>query len=251
VIFRKAHRSESASDLDARDRRKRGRDGGSEPGWSGLQPPESAPTDPTGAGSAPARTMVAGDAVGEPSRLGPFDAAEMDHEDDVGRVDLGGLKIRVFDDIELRLQVDEATQQVVAALFVQGDSALELRAFAAPRSTSLWDEIRREIAVETTRRGGVVTEGSGPYGAEIKVVVPTQAPDGRQTSQASRIVGVDGPRWFLRGTLIGRAAADADVAGPLLAAMSQVVVVRGKAPMAPRDMIPLKLPEGVRTAPES
>jgi Protein of unknown function (DUF3710) len=193
---------------------------------------------------------MVGAAPTQPGRRGPFDAAEMDHEDDIGRIDLGALKVRVFEDIELRLQVDESSQQVVAALFVHGDSALELRAFAAPRSAGLWDEIRREIAAETTRRGGVVTEGSGPYGAELKVVVPTQAPDGRQVSQASRIVGVDGPRWFLRGTLIGRAAAEAEVAGPLLAAMSQVVVVRGKAPMAPRDMIPLKLPDGVRTAPE-
>ncbi len=239
MIFRKAQQSHTTSDLDARDRRRRGRRGADEAGSDGAQSPEEYPGE---AGRAP------GVAAG-PNHPGPYDAAEMDHEDDVGRVDLGALKVRIFDGIELRLQVDEATQQVVAALFVQGDSALEMRAFAAPRSAGLWDEIRREITAETTRRGGVVTEGSGPYGAEIKVVVPTQAPDGRQVSQASRIVGVDGPRWFLRGTLVGRAAAEADVAGPLLAAMSQVVVVRGKAPMAPRDMIPLKLPDAARTAP--
>ena len=239
MIFRKAQQSHTTSDLDARDRRRRGRRGADEPGSDGAQSPEEYPGEP---GRAP------GVAAG-PTHPGPYDAAEMDHEDDVGRVDLGALKVRIFDGIELRLQVDEATQQVVAALFVQGDSALEMRAFAAPRSAGLWDEIRREITAETTRRGGVVTEGTGPYGAEIKVVVPTQAPDGRQVSQASRIVGVDGPRWFLRGTLVGRAAAEPDVAGPLLAAMSQVVVVRGKAPMAPRDMIPLKLPDAARTAP--
>jgi hypothetical protein len=182
-------------------------------------------------------------------RHGPYDAAEVEMPDDpasVGRVDLGGLQIPAMEGIELRLQIDQASQTVVAALLVRGDSALELRAFAAPRSTGIWDEIRKEIAVETTRRGGVATEAIGPFGPEIKVVLPTRTPDGRQVTQTSRIVGVDGPRWFLRGTLIGRAATDPAVAGPLLHAMSHVVVVRGKAPMAPRDMIPLRIPEAAR-----
>jgi hypothetical protein len=186
----------------------------------------------------------------EPQRRhGPYDADEVEMSDDpasVGRIDLGGLQIPAIQGIELRLQIDEASQAVVAALLVRGDSALELRAFAAPRSTGIWEEIRKEIAVETTRRGGVATEAVGPFGPEIKVVLPARTPDGRQVTQTSRIVGVDGPRWLLRGTLIGRAASDPGEAGPLLHAMSHVVVVRGKAPMAPRDMIPLRIPEAVR-----
>jgi hypothetical protein len=57
-----------------------------------------------------------------------------------------------------------------------------------------------------------------------------------------RFVGVDGPRWFLRGLFAGAAAADPAAAAPLEAVFSQVVVVRGDHPMPPRDLLELKLP---------
>lgn len=238
MIFRKANPSHTDSDLDSRDRRRRGRRRDDDvPTWPQEDVAEEAPSAPS-SGSASAERGH-----------GPYDASEVESVDEpfeVGRIDLGGLQVHPVEGIELRLQVDEASQTVVAALLVQEDSALELRAFAAPRSGGLWDDIRREIAAETTRRGGVVTEATGPFGDEIKVMVPTRLPDGQQATQASRIVGVDGPRWLLRGTLIGRAANEPEAAGPLLAAMAQVVVVRGRNPMAPRDMIPLRLPDAAR-----
>lgn len=54
--------------------------------------------------------------------------------------------------------------------------------------------------------------------------------------------GVDGPRWFLRGVLSGRAAIDDDAAAPLLEVLRAAVVVRGTEPMAPRELLPLALP---------
>ncbi|MGW0226910.1 DUF3710 domain-containing protein [Actinopolymorpha singaporensis] len=246
MIFRRAN--SSPADLDARDRRRRGRRPADDdvPTYAVDEQSGTEAAD-TGAGTRAATGAT-------PRAQGPYDASEVEslHEPlEVGRIDLGGLQVHPVEGMELRLQVDEESQSVVAALFVQEDSALELRPFAAPRTEGLWDEIRREIAAETTRRGGMVTEGTGPFGPEVKVVVPAMMPDGQQATQASRIVGVDGPRWFLRGTLIGRAAVEPDAAEPLLAAMAQVVVVRGKGPMAPRDMIPLRLPdEAQRIGPE-
>ena len=55
-------------------------------------------------------------------------------------------------------------------------------------------------------------------------------------------VGVDGPRWFLRGVLSGRAAIDEASAAPLLDIFRAAVVVRGTEPMAPRELLPLTLP---------
>jgi hypothetical protein len=231
VIFRKARMPHSASELDARDKRKRGR----EPEPEGHHFPEAeseyvAPESDSGRHRAPARDK------------GPHDAADIDAESGEW-IDLGGLLLRPLEGTELRLQVDEGSQTVLAALIVRGDSALEIRAFAAPRSGGLWEDLRREIAAETTRRGGTVTEGTGPFGPELKVVVSGRQPDGSTGTQVSRIVGVDGPRWFLRGTLLGRAAQEPEEAEPLLHALEHVAVVRGKGPMAPRDMIPLKLPD--------
>ena len=60
--------------------------------------------------------------------------------------------------------------------------------------------------------------------------------------QLVRFVGIDGPRWFLRGMFSGTAAADPAAAVPLEAVLSQVVVVRGEHPMPPRDLLELRLP---------
>jgi Protein of unknown function (DUF3710) len=231
VIFRKSEKTTTSEQIEAYDRK------------GGRRRREREDADPyahlTGGGPADRERPPR-----QPDHPGPYDASEIDLSGPgPQRIDLGGLVIAPLQGMELRLQIDEATQTVVAALLVMGESALELRAFAAPRTGGLWDELRKEISSETTRRGGVVTENRGPYGTELKVIVPVRAPDGSQVSQVSRIMGIDGPRWFLRGTLVGRAAGEPQVAAPLLQALAQVVVVRGKAPMAPRDMIPLHIPE--------
>jgi hypothetical protein len=102
--------------------------------------------------------------------------------------------------------------------------------------------VRKDIASEAAKRGGTATEVDGEFGTELKVVVPVQTPDGRQATQPSRIVGVDGPRWLLRGTFLGRSAQQADPDGAVEQAFHDVIVVRGEGAMAPRDMIPMRMP---------
>ena len=51
--------------------------------------------------------------------------------------------------MELRLEVDQSNQQVNAATAVLGESALQMQAFAAPRSGGLWDEIRERTLKST------------------------------------------------------------------------------------------------------
>jgi hypothetical protein len=57
-------------------------------------------------------------------------------------------------------------------------------------------------------------------------------------------VGVDGPRWFLRGVISGDAAVDPQLGAVMEELFRSVVVVRGTAPMPPRDLIPLHMPQG-------
>jgi len=127
-------------------------------------------------------------------------------------------------------------------MFAGPESGLELRAFAAPRSGGIWDEVRADIAAEATRLGGSATESDGEYGTELTLKVPVQTPDGKQATQPSRIVGVEGPRWLLRGTFLGRSALQPDPEGVLESAFRNVIVVRGNDPMAPRDMIRMQMP---------
>jgi hypothetical protein len=73
--------------------------------------------------------------------------------------------------------------------------------------------------------------------------------DGRTGHQASRFVGVDGPRWFLRGVFNGPASHDHAAAEPLEDVLRSCVVVRGTDAMAPRDLLPLTLPAAATPAP--
>jgi hypothetical protein len=181
-----------------------------------------------------------------PTGSGPFDAAEVDARDD-GRLDLGALRIRGVGGMELRLEVDEQAQQVVGATAVIGDSAVQLQAFAAPRTAGVWDEIREEIARSIVSQGGTADDVRGELGRELRTRMPSAGPDGRTVYAPARFVGVDGPRWFLRAVFSGRAAIEDDAAAPLMEVVRDTVVVRGDAAMAPREMLPLRLPE--ETAP--
>ena len=58
----------------------------------------------------------------------------------------------------------------------------------------------------------------------------------------ARFIGVDGPRWFLRGVIAGEAIVNAEAAAKIEELFRSIVVVRGTTPMPPRDLIPLHMP---------
>ncbi len=174
-------------------------------------------------------------------RGGPFDRSEVEGLD--GRLDLGALWLTGVPGMELRLEVEEESQNVVGVTAVLGQSAVQLQAFAAPRSEGIWDDIRTEIAASITSQGGTADRTSGPLGAELRAQMPGQGPDGRTVFSPVRFVGVDGPRWFLRAVLSGPAASDESAASALLDVVRATVVVRGDEAMAPRELLSLKLPE--------
>jgi len=144
--------------------------------------------------------------------------------------------------MELRLEVDQEAQTVVGVTAVLGESAVQLQAFAAPRSEGIWADIRSEIAASITRQGGTAEDAAGPLGTELQTRMPGQDAAGRTIFSPARFLGVDGPRWFLRAVLSGRAAIDPEAAEPLIDVVRSTVVVRGDEPMAPRDLLPLQLP---------
>jgi Protein of unknown function (DUF3710) len=181
-----------------------------------------------------------------PAGTGPFDVADVEIGDDPLRVDLGSLVVKAGPGLELQLQVDEASQLVAAVMLVSQTGAVELRPFAAPRNEGIWDEVRKELAAEATRRGGTASEMTGEHGKELHIVAPVTGPRGEQLRQPSRVVGIDGPRWMLRATFFGSAANDPDSGGVLEQALRDVVVVRGSAPIPPRAPLPLRMPGNVQ-----
>jgi len=171
---------------------------------------------------------------------GPFDHSEVGGSDQ--RIDLGALRILGAEGMQLRLEIDQEQQAVVAASVLMGDSNLQLQAFAAPRSEGLWESIRGELSESVTTRGGTAESVEGPFGIELRTRMPSQDKNGRTVFAPARFLGVDGPRWFLRGVISGRAAVEDTKAEPLLQVFRDTVVVRGQDPMAPRELLTLTLP---------
>ncbi|HEY8701221.1 MAG TPA: DUF3710 domain-containing protein [Arthrobacter sp.] len=178
---------------------------------------------------------------------GPFDVSEIPSRD--GYVDLGALLVAPSEGLQLRLEVEEATQRVVAVTMDLNGSSLQLQAFAAPKSEGLWEEIREQIGQSVGSQGGQVEEVQGGFGPELIAKLPAGAADGSQGYRVARFIGVDGPRWFLRGVLGGAAAVDRGAAAPLEALFRQVVVIRGDSPMPPRDLLQLRLPKDATATP--
>ena len=178
---------------------------------------------------------------------GPWDASERHvDEDDPNRADLGALSVEGHPEVELRLQVDEASQQVQAVMLVGRDGAVELRPFASARHEDLWDELRPRLSEEAKRHGGTVEEVDGPFGPALRLSMPVVDGEGRRGTQLSVVHGIAGPRWMLRVTAFGRAATAYDEDQPLETTMRSVIVNRGTTPMAPGDPLPLTLPAGAR-----
>ncbi|SEB73839.1 DUF3710 domain-containing protein [Microbacterium hydrocarbonoxydans] len=182
-----------------------------------------------------------------PSKSAPLDRATQGPFDDSEAnpvrpyIDLGGIKILPREGLNLRLEVEEQSKRIVAVGLDYADSSLQVQPFAAPRSGGLWDETRVQLRDQVRTQGGRVEEREGPLGKELLAEVPATANEGSELRLA-RFVGIDGPRWFLRGVIGGAAASDLEAAAQVEDLFRSIVVVRGGAPMPPRDLIPLKMP---------
>ncbi|MFC9444146.1 DUF3710 domain-containing protein [Brevibacterium sp. NPDC056947] len=178
---------------------------------------------------------------------GPFDAAE-DYPE-LNRLDLGALKVPVVDGMQIRLDTDDDSQRVLAVTLIHDGGGVQLQAFATPRSEGLWNTVRRQLTESVESQGGECTELHTGLGRELAVEVPAKTEDGRPGKRAMRFAGVDGPRWFVRAVVSGKAVTDAEVRAELSALVRGVVVDRGDEAMAPRELIALTAPE-VDAAPE-
>ena len=176
---------------------------------------------------------------------GPFDVSEVEG-DGADRADLGSLLVPAIADRELRLQVDESSGQVRSVMLAGPDGACEFQAFAAPRNGDLWGDVRPQIIADMARRGGQATEREGRWGTELVCQMPVKRADGTETMQPSRIIGINGARWMLRASLLGRPALDPDNTSEWEDALAQVVVRRGEQAMPVGEPLPVRLPEDAR-----
>ena len=169
--------------------------------------------------------------------FGPYDISEAPAGE---RVDFGSLKIPPVQGVEIRFQTNQADDTVQQVTLVSAGSALQLGAFAAPRTEAIWDEVRTEIRASLKKDGVNARETRGVYGTELRARVST--PDGPTDV---RFVGIDGPRWMVRAVYQGPAAVDAAAARPLDECLRGLVVDRGRDAMPEREPLPMRMPREI------
>jgi len=181
-----------------------------------------------------------GEDPGQGPSTGPFDVSQVSGRGK--RLDLGAIWLPARPGTTVRLDVDKTSRQAVAVAVSHDSSTLRLQAFAAPKTAGLWDQVRQELISQALESGGQAQEVDGPMGKEVTATMPVEGPSGKKSRQKLRFVGVDGPRWFLRGRFSGPAAREEDAAKLLREVLTQLVVVRGTEAHPPRDLLTLHPP---------
>ena len=169
---------------------------------------------------------------------GPFDI------DEVGLLtpylDFGSIRIAPRADLQIRADVDEASKKIVALTLELAGHRLQLQAFAASKSQGIWLETLEALEKGITAQGGAATRAEGLLGPELHAKVPVKI-EGREESRYSRFIGVDGPRWFLRGVINSPGLDDYHYA-KLVEVFRSTAVSRGDIAMPPGELLPLRLP---------
>jgi hypothetical protein len=178
------------------------------------------------------------------SGSGPWDGAGGYPERD--RIDFGSLLVPMYDGIEIEVKVAEGVGVWITVR--RGESTIELMAFAAPKTSGLWDEVRQEFADEVAKAGGESQEARGPFGAELHARLHPGGEGRRGQLEPVRFLGVDGPRWFLRGMIRGPAATRPEAGKAFEELFADVVVVRGDHPAPPGDLLEIRLPQDAQQA---
>jgi hypothetical protein len=171
---------------------------------------------------------------------GPFDLEEV-----VGirpMIDFGAIQVPAREDLVLKLEVEETGNRIVALTIEFAGSALQLQAFSAPASDGLWHSIRGQLMESISSQGGRTEEVIGPLGPELNAEIPL--PDGQ--NRLAKFIGVDGPRWFLRGVISGTALTNSVAMLEAIELFRSLVVARGLLPLPPRDLLVLSAPAGAK-----
>jgi hypothetical protein len=165
---------------------------------------------------------------------GPHDVEEAP-DDGLNRLDLGSVRVPVPDGAQLQVEMDP-NRAVRAVHVVTPLGQLTVNAYAAPKSGGLWREVSTELAEQLRGDGATVRTAKGEWGLELMAALG---------EVSLRFVGVDGPRWMLRGVVAGPPEIAEKSAHALHDLVRGTVVVRGTQPMPVRTPLPVELPPAI------
>lgn len=170
---------------------------------------------------------------------GPFDSAEVGFL--APHLDFGSLRISPREGLQIRAEVDEASKRVVALTLEIEGQKLQLQAFSTPTTEGMWDEVMEQTIASIQAQSGTVEVLDGILGKELRVTAPVTMNDS-VSFRETRVVGVDGPRWFLRGIMSGEELYSTSKYLTLVELFRSVTVHRGETPFAPGELLPITLP---------
>lgn len=169
---------------------------------------------------------------------GPFDVEELGVL--TPYLDFGAIRIAPRPDLQIRADVDESSKKIVALTLELNGHRLQLQAFAASKSAGLWIETLDALEKGITAQGGSANRVQGLVGTELEAKIAVEVGGNKQFRQ-SRFIGVDGPRWFLRG-VINSPALDDYHYKKLIDIFRSTAVNRGDIAMPPGELLFLRLP---------
>ncbi|MDD7384236.1 MAG: DUF3710 domain-containing protein [Actinomycetaceae bacterium] len=179
---------------------------------------------------------------------GPYNG--LSEAPDVDYLDFGSLMFASIAGANVQVVTDPQQRVVMGVMWVKPRSAVQLQAFAAPKSRGIWDDVRADMVNQIAEAQGRSHIEDGTFGKEIRSEFPT--PQQHVVSHV-RYIGFDGPRWYLRVTVTGDDALNiAEGDAFVRTVLDHTVVVRGNEAHPPRELLPLRLPiaqaEGSRSS---
>jgi uncharacterized protein DUF3710 len=165
---------------------------------------------------------------------GPWDEVDAP-QDGLHRLDLGSVRLPVPEGAQLQVEMD-TSGSVKAVHVVTPVGQLTVTAYAAPRTGGLWHEVSTELAEQLRKDGATVRSTRGEWGLEVLAALG---------EMQLRFVGVDGPRWMLRGVVAGPPERLENSTAALYELVRGTVVVRGTQPMPVRTPLPIELPPAI------
>ena len=181
------------------------------------------------------------------SVTGPFDSTEVADLSVYG--DFGSILVQPVAGLDIRLDVEEASGNIVSVSLYLESSSLTVQAFAAPKTEGLWHEVRGILTNSITAQGGTSDERLGSFGPELLGQLPEYVNGNQVGRKVARFIGIDGPRWLLRCVVSGAAVTDPAAASRIDGLIRSLVVNRGEDPIPPREALPLSVPGNVITPP--
>jgi Protein of unknown function (DUF3710) len=173
------------------------------------------------------------------AELGPFDSSEV--ELPTGFLDFGAVRLVPEPSVGIRLEVEEATGRVVALTLDAADSVIQVSVFAASKHEGIWGDVLAQLTSSIEASGGSAIPYLGQLGPGLDAQV-VQA-DGKL--KPIRFIGVDGPRWFIRGSITGAALSEIASGTEIEDIFRSLVIHRGDSPMPPKEPLEIVVPSGI------